>query len=126
MGAMDHIVAEFLVESTESLDQLEIDLVALEKDPKDQETIAQFREVGALPPRTIRPRNLREGIFRGGRRPIDIYWRIKNGIAGSGMPEAAAGVTEEDLWHLVDYVRSLEYDELSRPSYIPDFQRERN
>src|SRR5262249_12509755 len=32
-----------------------------------------------LPPRNAIPRNLREGVFRGGRRPIDIFWRVSSG-----------------------------------------------
>jgi len=75
---------------------------------------------------TIRPRNLRAGIFRGGRRPIDLYWRIKNGIAGTPMPAASGQLSDDDLWHVVDYVRSLQYDKLSQPGHVPDFQRERN
>jgi mono/diheme cytochrome c family protein len=55
----------------------------------------------------ILPRNLRLGIFRGGRRPIDIYRRIKYGIAGGPMPEAAASLSNDDIWHLVHYVGSL-------------------
>jgi mono/diheme cytochrome c family protein len=55
----------------------------------------------------ILPRNLRLGIFRGGRRPIDLYRRIKNGIAGGPMPEAASTLTSDDIWHLVHYVGSI-------------------
>ena len=40
----------------------------------------------ALPPRNIIPRNLRQGIYRGGRRPLDIYRRIYAGINGVPMP----------------------------------------
>ena len=39
-----------------------------------------------LPPRNAIPRNLREGSYRGGRRPIDIFWRVSAGIAGTPMP----------------------------------------
>ena len=46
----------------------------------------RFLALGALEPRNIRPRNLRMDEFRGGRRPIDLYWRIHNGIAGAPMP----------------------------------------
>jgi len=55
----------------------------------------------------ILPRNLRLGVFRGGRRPIDIYRRIKYGIAGGPMPEAASSLSSDDIWHLVHYVGSL-------------------
>jgi two-component system chemotaxis sensor kinase CheA len=43
---MDEIVKEFLVESYESLDRLERDLVSLEKDPHEKETLASiFRTI---------------------------------------------------------------------------------
>ena len=32
------------------------------------------------------PNNLNRGIYKGGRRPIDIYWRIAKGINGAKMP----------------------------------------
>ena len=37
-------------------------------------------------PRNAIPRNLRKGIYRGGRRRIDIFWKIYTGIAGTPMP----------------------------------------
>ena len=95
-------------------------------DGKNLENIEEYEAAGALPPRNIRPRNLRAGIFRGGRRPIDLYWRVKNGIAGTPMPAASGQLSDDDLWHVVDYVRSLQYDKLSQPGHVPDFQRERN
>jgi mono/diheme cytochrome c family protein len=55
----------------------------------------------------ILPRNLRQGVFRGGRRPIDIYYRVKNGINGTPMPAAVSSMTDEDIWALVHYVGSL-------------------
>jgi mono/diheme cytochrome c family protein len=55
----------------------------------------------------ILPRNLRQGVFRGGRRPIDIYYRIKNGINGTPMPAAVSNMTDEDIWALVHYVGAL-------------------
>ena len=80
-----------------------------------------------MPIRNIRPRNLRLGVYRGGRRPIDLYWRIHNGIEGSNMPQVPLrepddppekkGITRVDLWDLINYVRSLPYEELSRPPY---------
>jgi mono/diheme cytochrome c family protein len=63
----------------------------------------------------ITPRNLTQGLFRGGRRPIDIYRRIYAGINGGPMP--AIGESKDaqgnlllppaDMWALVHYVRSL-------------------
>jgi two-component system chemotaxis sensor kinase CheA len=49
MSDMDDIVREFLVESTENLDQLDRDLVALEKDPKAENLLASiFRTIHTI------------------------------------------------------------------------------
>ncbi len=73
--------------------------------------------------RTSIPRNLRQGIYRGGRRRMDVFYRIHAGIPGTPMPGvgptgpgAAGTVSEEDIWHIVDYVMSLPYE----PSSTPD------
>jgi mono/diheme cytochrome c family protein len=110
-----------------------------ELDIKNPAAVAEFVRLGALEPRVLRPRNLRQGIYRGGRRPIDIYWRVYNGIDGTGMPGVKDSVlkpgdppdpkklTEEDVWHLVNYVRQLPYEPVSRPTeHDPIYQRERN
>lgn len=63
----------------------------------------------------IMPRNLRDGVFRGGARPIDIYRRIYSGIAGGPMPALGEArdargellLQPDDLWCIVHYVRSL-------------------
>jgi mono/diheme cytochrome c family protein len=75
--------------------------------------IAEFEQVlagDALDPRTIPPRNLRHGIYRGGRRPLDLYYRIHAGINGAPMPAAKGTISPEDIWHIVNYVRSLPYE----------------
>lgn len=71
----------------------------------------------ALVPRTIQPRNLRLGIYRGGRRPLDVYRRLYTGINGAPMPgvgpsgpEGKGTVPDTDIWHIVNYVLSLPYD----------------
>ena len=64
----------------------------------------------ALRPRTIQPRNLRHGIYRGGRRPLDLYYRIHAGINGAPMPAAKGTVPPEEIWHIVNYVKSLPYE----------------
>lgn len=82
-------------------------------DAAERRWAAEFRDVlagDALQPRTIPPRNLRHGIYRGGRRPLDIYYRIHAGINGAPMPAAKGTVAPEDIWHIVNYVRSLPYD----------------
>ncbi len=74
-----------------------------------QRLVGRFR----LPLQALRPRNFTEGIFRGGDRPIDLYWRIAVGIKGTPMPafgpsSGSRGVlSPEEIWHVVDYVRSL-------------------
>ena len=39
---------------------------------------------------------------------------------------ARRGLTEEDIWCLIDYVRNLPYETVSRPATPPAFQRERS
>src|SRR5260221_12692430 len=53
------------------------------------------------------PRNLTLGVFRGGSRPVDLFYRIKLGVAVSGMPAVSAQVTDEQVWYMVNYVMSL-------------------
>ncbi len=46
---LDEVIGEFLIESHESLDRLDRDLVALEEDPRSAETIASiFRTVHTI------------------------------------------------------------------------------
>jgi mono/diheme cytochrome c family protein len=95
-------------------------------DPKDSSAIAPFLLANAHKPRNIRPRNLRLGVYRGGRRPIDIYRRVKNGIEGTPMPAVPQTLQPEEIWHLIDYVRSLQYEKVSESgSHKPENQRER-
>jgi hypothetical protein len=83
-------------------------------EPTDHEALLPLLAIGALKPQPLLPRNLVEGKFRGGKAPIDLYRRIRYGIAGSTMPAASIvasrdepGLMSEDLWHLVNYVLSL-------------------
>ncbi len=63
----------------------------------------------------ILPRNLVQGLFRGGKRRIDIYRRIYAGINGGPMPaigeskdsEGNPLLSSDDMWSLVYYVLSL-------------------
>jgi mono/diheme cytochrome c family protein len=54
--------------------------------PDSQLDVSKILADGALPKRNIIPRNLRTGVYRGGRRPLDIYYRIHEGIKGVPMP----------------------------------------
>jgi mono/diheme cytochrome c family protein len=46
-----------------------------------RQSLFRFDAWGTL----VRPTNLTAGVYRGGRRPLDLYWRIHSGIYGSGM-----------------------------------------
>ncbi|MBI3723786.1 c-type cytochrome [bacterium] len=54
----------------------------------------------------IRPANLTLGVYRGGRRPIDLFRRVKSGVEGV-MPGFGGTLTDDQIWNLVDYVQSL-------------------
>ncbi len=56
----------------------------------------------------VRPSNLTTGMYRGGRRPVDIYYRIHSGINGSGMPRFGK-LEPQKLWDLVNFVQALPY-----------------
>jgi len=79
--------------------------------PDDKAAMIPLMARGALPPRTIKPRNFQEGVFRGGGEPEDLYRRIMLGIAGTPMPAATLvpeQFEERDVWHLINFIRSLE------------------
>lgn len=91
---------------------------------RDRELLANREQVAGTfyPIRNAIPRNLRKGIYRGGRRRLDIFDRIHAGIPGTPMPGAGAAsaggqgtLTEEEIWCLVDYVLSLPYEPASGP-----------
>jgi mono/diheme cytochrome c family protein len=98
-----------------------LESLAKESDP----ALASAKEEVAetfYPVRNAIPRDLRKGIYRGGRRRIDLFWRVYAGIAGTPMPglgPASAGatgtLTEEEMWDIVDYVLTLPYEDPSRP-----------
>jgi mono/diheme cytochrome c family protein len=87
-----------------------------------QAAVAELLTLGGLKPRPIIPRNLRKGTYRLGRRPVDIFRRIHDGIDGTPMPAALMsppneqGLSTDDVWCLVEYVMSLPYEALSQPS----------
>ena len=65
----------------------------------------------------ILPRDLTRGLYRFGRRPIDLYRRIYAGINGTPMPEhfgmtitengKPRTMVEDDIWDMVFFVRTL-------------------
>ena len=82
--------------------------VAFEKNPITQEV---YGEPGLhdVWDNLNQPRNLTHGIYRGGRRPIDLFCRIHAGIKGSRMP-SFKNTPHEDIWHVVNYVLSIPFD----------------
>ncbi len=96
------------------------------KNSTDEELADERAEVAAslFPVRNAIPRNMRLGVYRGGHRRIDIFWRVFAGIPGTPMPGsgpaspgAQGTLTEEEMWNIVDYVLSLPYEMPSRPMY---------
>ena len=84
--------------------------------PTDREAMRPFRSAGALPPRQTEPRKLDDGVFRGAGDPEAIFRQISQGIAGTPMPsvqissgdsDRGTGLTTQQAWDLVRYVRSL-------------------
>jgi mono/diheme cytochrome c family protein len=76
----------------------------------------------------VRPANLTTGIYRGGRRPLDLYYRISAGIAPVGMPSfvkdtpgdpSSAGLEPEDIWDIVNFLQAMPY-----PKMLPEDIRE--
>ncbi len=58
----------------------------------------------------LKPRDLTRGIYRGGRRPVDLYRRIYAGIKGTPMPASGGTALKDDeIWDLVNYVLSIPY-----------------
>jgi mono/diheme cytochrome c family protein len=58
-----------------------------------------------------KPRDLTRGIYRGGRRPVDIFRRIYAGIKGTQMPEFGGTILKDDeIWDVVNYVLSIPFD----------------
>ena len=56
-----------------------------------------------------KPVDVTQGIYHGGRRPIDLYWRIYSGINGSGMTAFGAQVSSKDIWDIVHFLLALPY-----------------
>src|SRR5262249_58174589 len=57
-----------------------------------------------------KPRDLTRGIYRGGRRPIDIFRRVHEGIPGTQMAGFANVLSHEEIWDVVNFVLSLPFD----------------
>jgi mono/diheme cytochrome c family protein len=110
------------IEERENAEEIsEDEEAALER---DQNILDQRQAVVQTfyPIRNAIPRNLRKGVYRGGRRRIDVFSRVHQGIAGTPMPgigaagpDAKGALTDEEIWSIVDYVLSLPYEPTSNP-----------
>ncbi|MEM8945617.1 MAG: cytochrome c [Planctomycetota bacterium] len=98
-----------------------------ELDDYEYALLGQREEVSEslYPLRNAIPRNLRQGVYRGGNRRLDIFRRIYAGIAGSPMPAggptgpgAKSALSEAEMWSIVDYVLSLPYEPASQPQKV--------
>jgi mono/diheme cytochrome c family protein len=108
--------------SGEEREAAEAELTRMQRELRDRQNLIAHM----LPVRNAIPRNLRENIYRGGRRPLDLFWRISAGIPGSPMPAVGPGspgaqgtLNEQEIWQIVDYVQSLPFEPASRPRERP-------
>ena len=67
----------------------------------------------------LRPANLLEGTYKGGRRPLDLYWRIAKGINGAKMPAHAGLLTDEQIWDVVNFVLAVPEEPELLPEALP-------
>ena len=58
----------------------------------------------------VKPRDLTTGIYRGGRRPLDLYRRIAAGISGTPMAGFKATMKDDQIWDVVNYVYSIPFE----------------
>ncbi|WP_437223190.1 cytochrome c [Planctomicrobium sp. SH661] len=79
---------------------------------KDLETGKENAEPGLYDAwgQPIAPRNLHTGIYRGGRRPIDLYDRVHAGIKGTPMPAFGAKLKDQDIWDIVNFIYSVPFE----------------
>jgi mono/diheme cytochrome c family protein len=68
----------------------------------------KFDEWGTI----VRPSDVTTGIYRGGRRPIDLFWRIHSGIKGTGMTAFGQTLKSEDIWDLVNFLQVVPYPQM--------------
>jgi mono/diheme cytochrome c family protein len=122
VGEINSLKADLAKATGEEAQKVKEQLVAAQKELNErQELISTL-----LPPRHAIPRNLREDVYRGGRRPLDLFWRIAAGIRGMPMPgigPAAPGaqgtLSQQEIWQIVDYVQSLPFEPASQPQKRP-------
>lgn len=91
--------------------------------PDDRESLIKLLARGALPPINATPRNFALGAFHGGSTAKSLYLRIIQGIEGTPMPAVTfvpGEFEEDDVWHLINFIRSLQDDSVELPEPEPD------
>ena len=83
--------------------------IAFEKNPLKNDELYDEPGLHDIWDNLNQPRNLQLGIYRGGRRPIDLFVRIHAGIKGSRMP-SFKNTPHEDIWNIVNYVLSIPFE----------------
>jgi len=83
--------------------------IAFEKNPAKSDELYNEPGLHDIWDNLNQPRNLQMGMYRGGRRPIDLFSRIHAGIKGSRMP-SFKNTPHEDIWHIVNYVLSIPFE----------------
>jgi mono/diheme cytochrome c family protein len=59
----------------------------------------------------VRPIDLTSGVYRGGRRPVDLYYRIHSGI-DKGMPGFNSSLNPQQTWDIVNFLQVLPYPKM--------------
>ncbi len=77
-----------------------------------RQAIYRFDDWGTLG----KPNNLTAGIYRGGRKPIDTYWRIRSGIKPimQKFGDKPEELPEQQAWDLIAFLQALPY-----PAMLP-------
>jgi mono/diheme cytochrome c family protein len=70
----------------------------------------RFDDWGTL----VRPNNFTAGTFRGGRRPVDMYYRVHSGINGSGMANFGSVLKGKEIWDLINFVSAMPYPAMQK------------
>ncbi len=122
VAEIESLKAELAKATGDDAKKVKDQIVAAQKEYNERQELVST----LLLPRHAIPRNLREGVYRGGRRPLDLFWRISAGIRGMPMPgigPAAPGaqgtLSQQEIWQIVDYVQSLPFEPSSQPQKRP-------
>ncbi len=71
-----------------------------------RQSVYKYDEWGTI----TRPVDLTVGVYRGGRRPVDLFWRVHSGIRGTGMTAFGAQLQPPQIWDIVNFLEILPYE----------------